>query len=613
MKKIILKIKQNYNLFTGTLITGIFLGWLFFHSSDKVSLVNQETESHEGHSYESEFPTIWTCSMHPQIKQNKPGKCPICAMDLVPLTLISTGGNDVDPNEIVMTESAIKLADIQTAIVKRGVPEKSVHLLGKVKADERNIAELTARFGGRIEKLFVNFTGQNVKKGQKLGTIYSPDLITAQKELLEAIKYKESNPSFYKASRSKLKLWDLTGAQIDAIENNSEPILYFNILSPMSGTVTKRHVATGNYVKEGSALFEVIDLSRVWVMFDAYESDLPWIKPGDKIDFTLLSLPGKNYSGKVSYIDPFINAITRIAQVRVEIANKDKDFKLEMFANGILESKITKNPNELLIPKSSILWTGKHAVVYVKVPDRQIPAFLYREIALGPEAGNFYVVTDGLSEGEIIATNGVFKIDASAQLAGKPSMMNPEGGIILTGHNHGGTQMSDEKMKAMDHSDKQDETMSFTNIPETFKIQLGELVSNYLKLKDAFVATDETQIKIEAMAVLSGINKIEMTILKGDFHIEWMNLLKPIEDNLNGIINMKGIDMKRRHFSIVSNKLTEAVDRFGIANNKPVYLEYCPMAFDNKGAFWISENKEIRNPYFGDIMLKCGEVKRELK
>ena len=613
MKKIILKIKQNYNLFTGTLITGIFLGWLFFHSSDKVSLVNQETESHEGHSYESEFPTIWTCSMHPQIKQNKPGKCPICAMDLVPLTLISTGGNDVDPNEIVMTESAIKLADIQTAIVKRGVPEKSVHLLGKVKADERNIAELTARFGGRIEKLFVNFTGQNVKKGQKLGTIYSPDLITAQKELLEAIKYKESNPSFYKASRSKLKLWDLTGAQIDAIENNSEPILYFNILSPMSGTVTKRHVATGNYVKEGSALFEVIDLSRVWVMFDAYESDLPWIKPGDKIDFTLLSLPGKNYSGKVSYIDPFINAITRIAQVRVEIANKDKDFKLEMFANGILESKITKNPNELLIPKSSILWTGKRAVVYVKVPDRQIPAFLYREIALGPEAGNFYVVTDGLSEGEIIATNGVFKIDASAQLAGKPSMMNPEGGIILTGHNHGGTQMSDEKMKAMDHSDKQDETMSFTNIPETFKIQLGELVSNYLKLKDAFVATDETQIKIEAMAVLSGINKIEMTILKGDFHIEWMNLLKPIEDNLNGIINMKGIDMKRRHFSIVSNKLTEAVDRFGIANNKPVYLEYCPMAFDNKGAFWISENKEIRNPYFGDIMLKCGEVKRELK
>lgn len=441
MKSNILKTlnKREAIIISITLVIGLFFGAVFFGGSE---------ESHNGHNHAETAnaeETVYTCSMHPQIKQNEPGLCPICAMDLVPMTTLHAEGDNIDPNEIQMTESAIKLADVQTVIVKRGVPEKSVHLLGKVKADERNIAELTARFGGRIEKLFVNYTGQNVKKGQKLGTIYSPDLITAQKELLETIKYKESNPSFYKASRSKLKLWDLTDAQIDAIENNGEPILYFDILSPISGTVTKRHVAIGNYVKEGSALFEVIDLSRVWVMFDAYESDLPWIKPGNKIDFTLLSLPGKNYSGKVSYIDPFIDAITRIAQVRVEIANKNKDFKLEMFVNGILESNIAENSNELLIPKSAILWTGKRAVVYVKVPDREIPAFLYREIVLGPEAGNFYVVADGLSEGEIIATNGVFKIDASAQLAGKPSMMNPEGGKIPTGHNHGGTKMSGDK------------------------------------------------------------------------------------------------------------------------------------------------------------------------
>lgn len=590
-----------------TLVTGLFFGFVFFGGSE---------ENHDGHNHEETVnaeETVYTCSMHPQIRQNEPGLCPICAMDLVPIITLHAEGDNIDPNEIQMTESAIKLADIQTTIVKRGVPEKSVHLLGKVKADERNIAELTARFGGRIEKLFVNYTGQNVKKGQKLGTIYSPDLITAQKELLEAIKYKESNPSFYKASRKKLKLWDLTEAQIDIIENNSEPILYFDILSPISGTVTKRHVATGNYVKEGSALFEVIDLSRVWVMFDAYESDLPWIKLGDKIDFTIQALPGKTYSAKVTYIDPFIDAITRIAQVRIEIANKDKDFKLEMFANGILESNITKNPDELLIPKSSILWTGKRAVVYVKVPDREIPAFLYREIVLGPEAGNFYVVAGGLSEGEIIATNGVFKIDASAQLAGKPSMMNPEGGKISTGHNHGSTPMSDEEMQAMDPSDKKVETMNFTDVSETVKIQLGELVSDYLKLKDAFVATDETQVEVEAKIFLSNLKKLDMTLLNGNAHLEWMNLLRPIENNLNGIINMIGIEMKRSHFSIVSNKLTEAVDMFGIAGNQSLYLDFCPMAFDNKGAFWISSDKEIKNPYFGDKMLKCGEVKRELK
>ena len=191
-------------------------------------------------------------------------------------------------------------------------------------------------------------------------------------------------------------------------------------------------MALGDYVKEGNPLFEVIDLHKVWVMFDAYESDLPWIRKGDKINFTMQSLPGKTYSGKVSYIDPFIDPSTRVAQVRIEMNNPDLKFKPEMFANGVLESNIAEKSDALLIPKSSILWTGKRAVVYVKVPNRKNPSFLYRVIDLGPEAGNFYVVASGLMEGEEIATNGVFKIDASAQLAGKPSMMNPDGGKVNT-------------------------------------------------------------------------------------------------------------------------------------------------------------------------------------
>ncbi len=429
--------KKDIKLIIITLIGGLLLGWLFFHPSENVDIHN-----HEEHSETKE--TIWTCSMHPQIKQSEPGQCPICAMDLVPLESVASEGEHVDPNEIQMTESALALASIQTTIVKRGVPEKNIQLLGKVKADERNIAQLTARFGGRIEKLFVNYTGQKVQKGEKLGTIYSPELITAQKELLEALKFKTSNPSFYKAARTKLKLWDLTDVQIDEIENNEEPKTYFEILSPISGTVTKRHVAVGDYIKEGAALFEVIDLSKVWVMFDAYESDLPWIKKGDKIDFTVPSIPGKTYSGKVSYIDPFIDAQTRVAQVRVELNNLHQQLKPEMFTNGILYSDIAENANELLIPKSAILWTGKRSVVYVKVPERETASFIYREITLGAEAGNFYVVSEGLDEGEEIATNGVFKIDAAAQLAGKTSMMNPQGTLKSTGHNHAGMNMGEE-------------------------------------------------------------------------------------------------------------------------------------------------------------------------
>ena len=410
--------KRDSRLIAITLIVGLFLGWIFFHSSRKETThmhEEQETVANE---------TLYTCSMHPQIKQNEAGSCPICGMDLIPMTIIGSESKATDPNEIQMSESALALASIQTIHVKKGIPEKEIQLLGKVKADERNRSELTARFGGRIEKLFINYTGQQVKKGQKLGIIYSPELITAQKELLEAIKYKTTNPSFYNATRAKLKLWDLTKAQIDAIETRGETKTFFDIQSPISGTITKKEVSIGDYVKEGAPLFEVINLSKVWVMFEAYESDLPWIKKGDEINFTLQSVPGKPYKGKVTFIDPFIDAQTRIAQVRVELKNTDGKLKPEMFAKGILKSKTALHTHELLIPKSALLWTGKRAVVYVKVSDREIVSFRYREIILGPEAGNFYIVKKGLAEGEEIATNGVFKIDAAAQLAGKESMMN---------------------------------------------------------------------------------------------------------------------------------------------------------------------------------------------
>jgi len=306
--------KRDIKLIAIAMVAGLFFGWVFFHSSS-----NETTHNHEQETVAKE--TVYTCSMHPQIKQNKPGLCPICAMDLVPMATSASEGEHVDPNEIQMTKSALALASVQTTIVKQGIPEKDVQLLGKVKADERNVSQLTARFGGRIEKLFINYTGQQVRKGEKLGTIYSPELITAQKELLEAMKYKTSNPSFYKATRSKLKLWDLTEQQIDAIEIRGETKTFFDIQSPISGTVTKRHVSIGDYVKEGSALFEVINLSKVWVMFDAYESDLPWIKKGDDIEFTLQSVPGKQFNGKVTFIDPFIDAQTRVAQVRIELKN----------------------------------------------------------------------------------------------------------------------------------------------------------------------------------------------------------------------------------------------------------------------------------------------------
>jgi len=457
MKSIIKNIKENYKLVIIVLITGILLGWLLFHSSEGIAPTKETAEIHDEHEHEEEA-TIWTCSMHPQIKQDKPGDCPICGMELIPLESMDSGDEDFDPNEVMLTESAAKLADIQTTKVMKGNPEKEIYLQGKVAVDERNMAELTARFGGRIEKLYVNFTGEKVNKGERLATIYSPELVSAQRELIEALAIKESRPAIYQAARAKLRLWDLTDEQIVQIEQEGEPRLYFDVLSPISGTVMKRHVTLGDYVKMGGPLFRVVDLSTVWVMFDAYEEDISWIKEGDKMEFTVKSIPGKTYKANTQFIDPFIHPKTRTAKVRVEVSNPEQKLKPEMFANGKLYSQKAANTQQLMIPKSSVLWTGKRSVVYVKVPERENPTFLYREIILGPLAGDYYVVEEGLSAGEEIATNGVFKIDASAQREGKKSMMNPSGGSAPVGHDHGNsggtTSEDDHAAHAMETTDE---------------------------------------------------------------------------------------------------------------------------------------------------------------
>ncbi|MCK4921199.1 MAG: efflux RND transporter periplasmic adaptor subunit, partial [Bacteroidales bacterium] len=514
MKNIINNIKENYKLVISVLIVGLILGWMFFHSPKDTKVHENQIEGHEGHNHESADHTTWTCSMHPQIKQDESGQCPICAMDLIPLEPIQLVGNDIDQNEIVMTESAAKLADIQTLIVSTGTPQKSVYLQGKVQADERNIAELTARFGGRIEKLFVNFTGQNVQKGDKLASIYSPDLVNAQMELLEAISFKDSRPSLYKSAKAKLILWGLTEEQILSIENNDEPQVHFDVLAPISGTVSLRHIAKGDYIKEGSALFSLVDLSNVWVIFDAYESDLPWIKLQDNVNFTIQALAGKMYSAKVTFIDPFINAKTRVAKVRVELDNINQDLKPEMFVNGIVESKIAENSQEILIPKSAVLWTGKRAVVYVKVPNRKTPSFLYREVLLGPEAGAFYLVSEGLKEGEEIAVNGVFKIDAAAQLIGLPSMMNPGGGNVSTVHNHSDMNGSTSPESLEVHVDKNISDKPADKIPAEFKKQLSHFYNAYLLMKDAFVVSDSDKVSREAAHVFKVLKEVDMALLK---------------------------------------------------------------------------------------------------
>lgn len=602
MKNTIQSIKENYRSMLVVLVTGLFLGWLFFHPSKEEKAQINQAEVVDGHDHPSETPSVWTCSMHPQIRQDKPGKCPICAMDLIPVTSLESSSSGADPNEIMMSESAAKLAEIQTMTVGPGAPQRVVSLQGKVQADERNMAEITARFGGRIEKLFVNFTGQQVNKGEKLATIYSPDLVSAQQELIEAMVLRETRPSLYKAARTKLKLWDLSDEQIESIEQGGEPMLYFDIHSPITGTIMERHVAQGDYVQEGSSLFQVTDLSGVWVVFDAYESDLPWISKGDLIELTFQSLPGKSYEGRVTYIDPYIDPGTRVAGVRIELPNGSGLLKPEMFARGKLHSRMAAGANQLLIPKSSILWTGKRAVVYVKVPGRSSPTFLYREITLGPEAGDFYVVAEGLTSGEEIAVNGVFKIDASAQLEGKTSMMNPQGGRVSTGHDHGSMAMEPA-------GDAQKDP---TRVNDEFKAQLQRVYDAYIPMKDAFVLSDAGEVGRLAKKLGENLDRVDMGLLKGEAHMKWMKQVESLKGSVDRIAGTGEIESQRREFAAFNSTFYNTVKVFGLSRGT-VYYQYCPMANGDTGAFWLSTFKEIKNPYFGDAMLGCGETRETLE
>jgi len=204
------------------------------------------------------------------------------------------------------------------------------------------------------------------------------------------------------------------------------------VSSTANGIVTARRVNNGDYVSQGSVLYEVSDLSRVWILFDAYETDLQFLKKGDKIDFTIQALPGTAFSGSIMFIDPVIDPVNRVAKVRVEISNQGSKLKPEMFATGMVNSNLDEYKNKLVIPRSAVLWTGKRSVVYVKQPGIDEPVFKIREIELGPMLGNSYLITDGLTEGEEIVTQGAFSVDAAAQLEGKPSMMNTEGGKKAT-------------------------------------------------------------------------------------------------------------------------------------------------------------------------------------
>ena len=582
---------KKYIIYTGLLVVGLLFGWFFFGNS-----ATKETEHNDSEIAETN--QKWTCSMHPQIMQAEAGDCPICGMDLIPA---ETSAEGLNANEFKLTKNAMALANIQTSVVGNSTSkDATIKLSGKIAENEDANLVQASYFSGRIELLNISSTGEEVRKGQLLATIYSPELFAAQQELITASSLKESQPALYKAVRNKLKLWKISESQINEIETSKKVKQNFPIYATVSGTVSEKLLQQGNYVKQGQALLKITNLNTVWALFDVYEKQIELFKKGQNITITTTAYPNKKFKATVDFIDPTFNSATRTVKLRVVLNNKNREFKTGMFVEGTIENTISDKEQGLMIPSSAILWTGERSVVYLKTnPDE--PIFEMNEITIGKQLGEQYEVIDGLQRGDEIVTNGTFTVDASAQLQGKKSMMNKLDGKTMTGQEgHLGMEMS---------STTKNERLK---VSVKFQKQLKMVFNNYIKLKDALVKDDADDVIIEAKNTLSSLTKVDMKLLKDEkAHTDWMVLNKEIESSVSSISEETNIKAQRSHFKRLSMHLISTIETFGI--DEKVYSQYCPMADNNNGAYWLSEQEKVINPYFGEAMLTCGEVKQVIE
>ena len=359
----------------------------------------------------------YTCSMHPSVRQQGPGKCPICGMDLIPVTKAQQ-----EEGVVTIDEARRQLIGVRTGRVIEGPMRDTFRAVGTVAYDESGLADVNLKVRGWITKLFVSETGQRVAKGQTLFTMYSPELYNAEQDFLLALHGATApaagsdsgttrGESLGRAARLRLRLLGMDDAQIDAIAKTGAPQERIAIPSPASGFVIEKDVVEGASVEAGMRLYRIAALNRVWVEADVYEADLAHVHVGQKAHVTLDYLPGRTYDAKVAYVFPYLDSKARTGRVRVEIANKQLDLRPGMYANVELGSEMG---NRVQVPAAAVVYTGPRRIVFIDLGEGR---FKPQEIQVGTEASGMYEVTAGLEPGDLVATSGVFLIAAEARIS----------------------------------------------------------------------------------------------------------------------------------------------------------------------------------------------------
>lgn len=401
----------------------------------------------------------WKSSMIPGYRSDKPGKDPM-GMELVPV--YAGEAAEGPPGTVAINPRTVQDIGVRTTVVRRAVLSRDVRTVGTIDYDERMVNDVAPKIGGWVERQYVNFEGQMVRKGEPLGTIYSPELVATQQEYLNALRFQgqlKDSPlddattgaqNLVESVETRLRYWDISKAQIRALRERGKITRTMVLHAPFTGIVLKKNVFQGGYVKPGQSMYQLADISKVWVYADIYEYEAPWLKPGQQATMTLSYEPGATYHGRIIYIYPFLNQKTRTIRVRMEFRNS-RDFKLKpgMWANVNLKPDVSREA--LVIPVDAVLRTGTKNIAIIALGNGH---FAPRDITLGAQAGDHYQVLAGLKAGDRVVDSAEFLINSESSLqsafskmtsepTGKEKKTAPFPGQMHMEHSHGSQHSGD--------------------------------------------------------------------------------------------------------------------------------------------------------------------------
>ena len=521
--------------------------------------------------------TVYQCPMHPWIKSDKPGdKCTICGMALV---AAAAGDNaaTADPNLVTLAPAAASVTGVQTAAVRRAPLIRTLRVTGVIEDDDTRHRILTARVPGRVEKLFINYVGAEVTAGEPLAVVYSPEMLTAQRQYVERLKAGTTAFTASDRAMARERLLDLglTEEEVVILEHTLEPTAMVTFRSPMSGTVVARHVYEGQEINKdnneaGTRLFEIGDFSRMWFMFDAYEPDLAWLRKGQTVEVSAPSLAGRVLTAPVDFIDPNLNEMTRTAKVRVVLPNQDRALFHKQTASGRVRLEV---PGVLLAPRSAVLQHGAEPIVFLQQAAR---TYVARRVALGRTGDDTVEILAGLQEGDQVVTEGGLLLDGQAQLAR----------AAITGARLAPAAPAKPEPVAAAPS-------------EAGYAELKALAFTAADAAGALAADDFAAYQ----AQLPGLRAALTAYLAAD-QSATRGALENFKDTLRDRPDLR---TARRDFEPFSTALADVARDQHLHHREGLHVFQCPMAPVLGTGRWLARTDQIRNPFFGSAMLECGE------